>query len=61
MTIQKLPFKHNLEIIPTSPFHFDSTFFKPAHFPSGDTKWEQGKRWQTMLWNAKCFYDAKLI
>ncbi len=46
----KLTFKEELEIIPTSPFHFDSTFFKPAHFPSSDTKWESGKRWQTMLW-----------
>lgn len=42
-----------LEIIPTSPFHFDSTFFKPGHFPSNDTKWEPGKRWQTMLWRGK--------
>lgn len=40
----------SFEIIPTSPFHFDSTFYKPAHFPSGDTKWESGRRWQTMLW-----------
>ena len=39
-----------LEIVPTSPFHFDSTFYKPGHFPSNDTKWEPGKRWQTMLW-----------
>lgn len=42
-----------LEIIPTSPFHFDSTFFKPGHFPSNDTKWDPGKRWQTMLWKGK--------
>src|SRR3989338_2271076 len=39
-----------MEIVPTSPFHFNSTFFKPGHFPSSDTKWEHGKRWQTMLW-----------
>ncbi len=39
-----------IEIVPTTPFHFDSTFYKPAHFPSNDTKWESGKRWQTMLW-----------
>lgn len=46
----KLTFKEELEIIPTFPFHFDSTFYKPAHFPSQDTKWESGKRWQTMFW-----------
>lgn len=39
-----------LNIVPTTPFHFDPTFYKPAHFPSQDTKWENGKRWQTMLW-----------
>lgn len=42
-----------IKITPTSPFHFDSTFYKPAHFPSNDTKWEPGKRWQTMLWEGK--------
>lgn len=39
-----------LEIVPTKPFHFDSTFYKPGHFPTGDTKWEPGERWQTMFW-----------
>jgi len=42
-----------IEIIPACPFHFDSTFYKPGHFPSSDTKWEPGKRWQTMLWEGK--------
>lgn len=42
-----------LEIVPTSPFHFNSTFFKPGHFPSNDTKWESGRRWQTMLWKGQ--------
>ncbi len=49
----KLNFKKDIEITPTSPFHFDSTFYKPGHFPSGDTKWEPGKRWQTMLWQGQ--------
>ena len=48
--IKRLKVKQKFEIIPTSPFHFDSTFFKPVHFPTSDTKWESGKRWQTMLW-----------
>lgn len=45
-----LKIKNTVEIAVTSPFHFNSTFYKPAHFPSSDTKWESGKRWQTMLW-----------
>lgn len=40
-------------IVPSPPFHFDSTFYKPAHFPTSDTKWEPGKRWQTMLWKGE--------
>lgn len=51
--IQKLTVKKSFLIIPTSPFHFDSTFYKPAHFPTSDTKWEPGKRWQTMLWSGE--------
>ena len=42
-----------VEIVPTCPFHFDSTFCKPAHFPSNDYMWEPGKRWQTMLWKGQ--------
>jgi len=38
------------EIVPTSPFAFDATVFKPAHFASNDMKWESGKRWQTFVW-----------
>ncbi len=49
----KLKKVRKLEIIPTKPFHFDSTFYKPAHFPTNDTKWKPGKRWQTMLWKGK--------
>jgi 3-methyladenine DNA glycosylase/8-oxoguanine DNA glycosylase len=49
----KLAVKNQLEIIPTRPFHFDSTFYKPGHFPSRDTKWKSGKRWQTMLWRGE--------
>lgn len=49
----KLTVKNELEIIPTRPFQFDSTFHKPGHFPSLDTRWEPGKRWQTMLWRGE--------
>jgi len=45
--------KKKFFIFPTAPFHFDSTFYKPGHFPTSDMKWESGKRWQTMLWKGK--------
>ena len=38
------------EIVPTSPFDFDSTFHKPDHFTTGDNHWEPGVRWQTWSW-----------
>lgn len=36
-----------VKVIPTSPFNFNATFHKPAHFASGDNYWEPGVRWQT--------------
>jgi len=50
----KLKRVKEIELIPTSPFAFDPTFHKPDHFPSSDTAWEQGTRWQTMLWQGEC-------
>ncbi len=44
---------YKLELVPTSPFHFDSTFYNPGHFPTSDCKWESGKRWQTFVWGGK--------
>lgn len=37
-----------LDVVPTQPFAFDPTFHKPDHFPSPDTAWEPGVRWQTL-------------
>jgi len=37
----------------TKPFDFDSTFYKPDHFTSGDNLWEIGIRWQTWNWQNK--------
>lgn len=51
--IEKLTTKTVLEIKPTYPFLFDQTFFKPAHFPTNDMRWQPGKRWQTMLYRGK--------
>ena len=43
----------SIEITPTAPFDFDSTFHKPDHFTSGDNLWEPGIRWQTWLCESK--------
>ncbi|OGV97119.1 hypothetical protein A2W24_00220 [Microgenomates group bacterium RBG_16_45_19] len=42
-----------VEIKPSAPFHFDTTFHKPAHFTSGDNYWESGIRWQTFRFLGK--------
>ena len=39
-----------ITIIPTTPFNFDATFYKPDHFTSADNYWESGIRWQTWRW-----------
>lgn len=44
-----------VEIVPTAPFDFDSTFHKPDHFTSGDNHWQPGVRWQTCVWQGKRF------
>lgn len=43
----------SIEIIPSAPFDFDSTFHKPDHFTSGDNYWQPGIRWQTWNWQGK--------
>ena len=52
MKLQKIT---TLELAPTAPFQFDSTFHKPDHFTSGDNHWEPGIRWQTWRWAGECF------
>lgn len=42
-----------LFLFPKVPFSFDASMHKPSHFPSSDTKWQPGIRWQTMLWQGK--------
>jgi 3-methyladenine DNA glycosylase/8-oxoguanine DNA glycosylase len=44
-----------LEVEPTAPFAFDPTFHKPDHFPSPDTAWEPGVRWQTVRFRGRVF------
>lgn len=35
---------------PRLPFAFDTTFYKPDHFTTGDNFWQPGTRWQTWNW-----------
>lgn len=53
MKAKRLDNKKTVILCPTSPFHFDSTFHKPAHFTSGDNLWQKGIRWQTWFWKEK--------
>lgn len=46
--------KTSLTLHPKPPFPFDSSMYKPGHFPSQDTAWVKGCRWQTMRWNGQC-------
>lgn len=48
-----LPVLTQFELIPSAPFAFDATFFKPDHFPTPDHVWQPGVRWQTMRWGEK--------
>ncbi len=50
----KLKYCSAIELKPKPPFTFDPSMHKPAHFPSQDTDWIKGCRWQTTLWNGKC-------
>lgn len=49
----KLTLQFKKEVVPTSPFNFDSTFHKPDHFTTGDNLWEKGIKWQTWYWKNK--------
>jgi len=45
-----LEIKQVTELFPKAPLNFDTTMYKPDHFPSADNEWEPGIRWQTMIW-----------
>lgn len=49
----KITHTNTVEVVPTRPFDFDSTFHKPDHFTTGDNYWESGTRWQTLNWEDK--------
>lgn len=52
--MKKFSIQKVVEITPSVPFDFDSTFRKPDHFTSGDNLWEKGTKWQTWMWQGKC-------
>lgn len=39
---------HRLALYPTPPFNFEKTVFKPSHFPSTESVYQEGTYWQTM-------------
>lgn len=49
----KLDQVRTVALTPASPFNFDATFHKPAHFASGDNYWEPGLKWQTFHYFGK--------
>lgn len=49
----KLEKRSIITIVPTKPFNFDTTFYKPDHFTTDDHKYERGVRWQTMRWEGE--------
>ncbi|MCL5093563.1 MAG: hypothetical protein M1355_00280 [Patescibacteria group bacterium] len=51
----KLVKQEEFFIKPTSPFNFDATFHKPAHFPSALEIWKSGKFWQGIRIGEKLF------
>ena len=50
----KLKLIKTVDLVPTIPFDFDSTFHKPDHFTTGDNLYETGIKWQTLTWKEKC-------
>ncbi|MBU1017002.1 hypothetical protein KJ678_02450 [Patescibacteria group bacterium] len=52
--ILNLKNRTTVELNPVPPFTFDPSMHKPGHFPSQDTAWGRGCRWQTMLWGGQC-------
>lgn len=47
----ELTYTTQFKIVPTKPFNFDATFYKPDHFTTDDHVYETGVRWQTNRWN----------
>jgi len=56
---QKLICVSKLIFYPKPPFNFDTSLYKPSHFPSSDNTWVSGAYWITMLWKG-CSLGLKL-
>ena len=55
METKNLKNKKEFFVFPSSPFHFDGTFYKPSHYPDKLTDWETGKYWQTIRIGKRIF------
>ncbi len=49
----KLKLVKAVKIKPSFPFDFNSTFYKPDHFTTGDNFWQTDIRWQTWNWQGR--------
>lgn len=49
--------KTNFILVPTPPFHFNGTFYKPSHFPNKLKleDWQPGKYWQPLRIGEKLY------
>ena len=52
--------KHTEFIVPTAPFSFRGTFFKPSHFPTPNLSYDNDTYWQTLRLKGK-YYGLKIL
>ena len=60
MKVISLKHKKSLIIYPKSPYNFDATVFKPAHYPDPLKIYETGKYWFALR-SDKSIYGIKLV
>lgn len=44
---------------PCSPYNFDTTIYRPSHFPFSDNEWEKGKNWLFIIFGRMFFGRGK--
>ncbi len=54
-----LAVRQHINLLPTSPFHFEGTVHKPSHFPSSDNAYERACYWFSLRL-ADATYGVKL-
>src|SRR3990170_7371475 len=53
--ILSLKTKTNLAVTPFPPFNFDTTVFKPSHYPDSLKIYQTGKYWFAMRYNNRVY------